>query len=53
MHDRARLARKVYARHIHQAELPEIVVEPIHAQPQPDINKHRIAGILDALDKSL
>ena len=53
MHDRSCLARKVYACHIHQPELPEIVVEPVHSQPQPDINEYRIARILNALDKSL
>ena len=53
MHDRPGFTRKIDSCHIHQPELTEILVEIIHAQPEPDINKYWIAGVLNPLYEGL
>ena len=53
VHDRRRLSGKIDPGLSQKSELLEIMIERIHSQPRPDIDKHRIAGIHRALKKCL
>ena len=53
VHDRPCLARQIDPCQIHQSKLLKVFTELIHTEPESDIDKYRVAGILNSLHKRL
>ena len=49
VHNRRCLARQIDPRLFHQTEIPEVITELFHTEPQPHFNEHRVARVLRAL----
>ena len=53
MHDCSCLSREIHPGFFHQAELLEIIAEPLRSQSEPDLHKNRITGILHSFHECL
>src|SRR5699024_1678758 len=53
VHDCSCLSREIHPGFFHQAELLEIIAEPLRSQSEPDLHKNRITGILHSFHECL